>query len=725
MKTFKQHSLYEASSSDFSAWGKMSSFPSANKTKEWLDWIIKGDVDDKGKSLPPNKNSNPTPLEGRNIKLAKGKTRGDKPNDCHFIKPIGGKGYSFADTKALFEPMGLKVKKIPYKLNATGSKHSDHSLAFAVSSNQDVYKLEWSNTDWVLFKSGQQMRPTKEKASIAAGGTVLQKVSPLQLRPQNVGIPTNKELTLKQVMSYLRAGVKKLPYPKEHQDFLILMAERCSKLRGWGDIDLSDKDVNKLFDSNGIKKIGKDYGEVLGGICLLTSGFDTVMWPEGTNVKIADLYISKPSHNIVKQFVSVKSGSGSATSWSGFKEVLYQLQAFKGEVGSLASNSAYGPKDTSKKEEALLKILDGIIDNPSWSWPLEIAKQEKTDYIVALSKAMKKPINKITLDNIGKWVTDHKDIKSLGASLQALRDEIGMGGTIADGRLMSALGQGAWDKKKKKYNEIKKVKPEGVVNISVANNLTAHLSKKYKRELKLIISRLNAWQYNADWGRGNTRIIQTVKTFKHMNWKVKMAGNSKEFQNKIAFIKEMNLKSFKNYIVEQEIYPKSYLKNRQLMALVKKHTDPLKFLLAVIDQMNRGTLNLKRIGAASTREVAALWNDFNNKKIPANMMESLQLNEGRKLGQVMWKDDMDFDNPEIHIIGLGVYTLKTLRSNIAMKLEDLAKRLRNDENSSWAWKQITNPKEILHNLVGALYEVEDELSRPASKRKITMMKKKR
>ena len=55
MKSFKQHSLYEAKSSDFSAWEKMRSFPNSDKTKEWLDWIIKGDVDDKGKSLPPDK----------------------------------------------------------------------------------------------------------------------------------------------------------------------------------------------------------------------------------------------------------------------------------------------------------------------------------------------------------------------------------------------------------------------------------------------------------------------------------------------------------------------------------------------------------------------------------------------------------------------------------------------------------------------------------------------
>ena len=202
------------------------------------------------------------------------------------------------------------------------------------------------------------------------------------------------------------------------------------------------------------------------------------------------------------------------------------------------------------------------------------------------------------------------------------------------------------------------------------------------------------------------------------------------------------MKSFKHHIAEKNkrrdyipaseiaanqepIYPKAFLKNRVLMDLVKKYDDPYKFLLAGIDQMNRGRLKLQRIGAATTREVAALYNDFNNNQIPKEMFESFQLNEGRKLAQVMWKDDMDFDNPEIHIIGLGVYTLKTLRKNIAMKLEDLAKTLRNDSDSSWAWKQITSPKEILHNLVGALYEVENELSSSVSKRKITMMKKKR
>ena len=82
---------------------------------------------------------------------------------------------------------------------------------------------------------------------------------------------------------------------------------------------------------------------------------------------------------------------------------------------------------------------------------------------------------------------------------------------------------------------------------------------------------------------------------------------------------------FKDYILNEEpkIYPDSYLKNKRLMDLVKTHKDPMKFLFAVITQMNRSKLNLKRIGAASTREVAALWNDFNDNKINMSMVESV------------------------------------------------------------------------------------------------------
>lgn len=82
------------------------------------------------------------------------------------------------------------------------------------------------------------------------------------------------------------------------------------------------------------------------------------------------------------------------------------------------------------------------------------------------------------------------------------------------------------------------------------------------------------------------------------------------------------MKSFKQYISDGKGYPDSYEKNKTLMSLVQKYNDPLKFLLAVMTAMSSGKLKLRRIGIASTREVAALWNAHNKgKKISSAMIE--------------------------------------------------------------------------------------------------------
>jgi hypothetical protein len=82
------------------------------------------------------------------------------------------------------------------------------------------------------------------------------------------------------------------------------------------------------------------------------------------------------------------------------------------------------------------------------------------------------------------------------------------------------------------------------------------------------------------------------------------------------------MKSFRQHIKEKA-YPISYEKNKQLMALVKKYDDPLKFILKVMTMMNSGKLKLSRIGVANTREVAALWNAHNNKQISSSIIEHI------------------------------------------------------------------------------------------------------
>ena len=83
------------------------------------------------------------------------------------------------------------------------------------------------------------------------------------------------------------------------------------------------------------------------------------------------------------------------------------------------------------------------------------------------------------------------------------------------------------------------------------------------------------------------------------------------------------MKSFQQYNEDVTTYPSSYKKNKQLLALVNKHSDPLKFVLAVISQMSTGKLKLRRIGVANTREVVALWNDIKTKKISPSLVEHI------------------------------------------------------------------------------------------------------
>jgi hypothetical protein len=87
------------------------------------------------------------------------------------------------------------------------------------------------------------------------------------------------------------------------------------------------------------------------------------------------------------------------------------------------------------------------------------------------------------------------------------------------------------------------------------------------------------------------------------------------------------MKSFKQHTTEKKIYPSSYERNGVLMNLVKKHDDPLKFILAVVSAMSAGKLKLPIIGAASTREIAALWNNHKNKKISPALVENFMLEE--------------------------------------------------------------------------------------------------
>jgi hypothetical protein len=106
------------------------------------------------------------------------------------------------------------------------------------------------------------------------------------------------------------------------------------------------------------------------------------------------------------------------------------------------------------------------------------------------------------------------------------------------------------------------------------------------------------------------------------------------------------MKSFKQHVSEEKKgWPSSFENNPQLMKLVKKHDDPLKFLLAVVREMSSGKLKLRIVGAGSSREVAALWNDYNNKKISPTLAEEYLLHEGYERNPLVKELLAKYDDP--------------------------------------------------------------------------------
>ena len=174
---------------------------------------------------------------------------------------------------------------------------------------------------------------------------------------------------------------------------------------------------------------------------------------------------------------------------------------------------------------------------------------------------------------------------------------------------------------------------------------------------------------------------------------------------------------FKDYILNEEpkIYPDSYLKNKRLMDLVKTHKDPMKFLFAVITQMNRGKLNLKRIGAASTREVAALWNDFNDNKINMSMVESV-LQERRETIK-------GWVNPQkkkvIQTKGMKPYHVMMIAKNprqFGMQQKTILNRLENDFDAMDSPEPEADAKEHLAALKSGVRDVDRSVEVLAMKR---------
>mgnify|MGYP005823780325 CR=1 FL=1 len=482
--------------------------PSAAKTKE-----LKGTINDKFTEL------------GINFKVSMGSTRSKVGPQTKFLElrlsnNIKYDTQSTSDADAVFSQIGLSVEEVDF----------DSDLRKAVSGQNTVYKIIVGR-DYALMKGSPAAKAPSKKKS---GAKALPKIPNKSLAPDMCGIPLDKELNKRQVVTAANRAIKSKSYPEKQQKFLLDIVAKCSANKSWNDIDLSNNPPKENFASEDLARFAVDFGEVLAGI-LLTNVFDTVRFPSTSNYKIADVFVTKKGTDTIQgKLVSVKSGAGSGTAFSGAASTLAKLQGILDHDGTFTGSQAFGDDVTTAKEMELLIILQNIVDTKAWDVTTPLAIEQDTDYVKAFKKITGK--RSVNLQTIADWVLTHKTPEELAIALDNIKIAAGVKLKKYDAKAMKRL-QYAID------GEV----PEGVVLVSMTNQLASHLTTKYGRELKRIIGKLDAFQFNVDWNRSKTGLSFTFKRFRHQNWKFKFAGNSKEFQNKISFVKE-NVISFGKFI---------------------------------------------------------------------------------------------------------------------------------------------------------------------------------
>tara|TARA_Y100000310_G_C20700583_1_gene829487 strand:- start:5754 stop:7262 length:1509 start_codon:yes stop_codon:yes gene_type:complete len=485
--------------------------PPAEKTKE-LEGIINTKFEDIGLQYIVK------------IKGTRSKTVAYQTKFLELRLAVNKKKYAIqnvSDANSIFSQIGVSVEEIDF----------DSNERKAVTNQNTVYKIKLKGKGFALLK-GSPAR--KEKTGGDSGA--LPVIANKSFAPDMCGIPLDKELNKRQIVTAANKAIKSKGYPPKQQKFLLDIVDKCSNNKSWADIDLTNNPPKENFDTKSLAKFAVDFGEVLAGI-LLCNVFDTVRFPKESNYKIADVFVTKKgTENIQGKLVSVKSGAGSGTAFSGFTTTLKMLQTIQSVDGGLRNSQAFHPNNTTAKEYELIDILQNIISTKAWDTTTPLAIAQDTAYVKAFKKVTRK--RTINTQSIADWVQSHNTPEELASSLDNIKTLAGMGlkknGKKELDRLQSALNGNA---------------PEGVVLVSMTNQLASHLTKNYGRELTRVIGKLDAFQFNVDWNRSKTGLTFNFKRFRQQNWKFKFAGNSKEFQNKISFIKE-GVVSFGEFINE-------------------------------------------------------------------------------------------------------------------------------------------------------------------------------
>lgn len=83
----------------------------------------------------------------------------------------------------------------------------------------------------------------------------------------------------------------------------------------------------------------------------------------------------------------------------------------------------------------------------------------------------------------------------------------------------------------------------------------------------------------------------------------------------------------------------------------------------------------------------------------------------------------DEKNPQVHITGYGVMSMKAIHNNLSKKFMDLSKRAKKGEIENI--NSVLYKSGVVKQMVESLLNAEKQLKSPGMKRKITMYKRKK
>ena len=96
-----------------------------------------------------------------------------------------------------------------------------------------------------------------------------------------------------------------------------------------------------------------------------------------------------------------------------------------------------------------------------------------------------------------------------------------------------------------------------------------------------------------------------------------------------------------------------------------------------------------------------------------------------KVKEDMAEGKWDPENPQVHVVGLGVYTLKLLEKVITRDLTSRAKHLGSDRGPKNLNTLLFSKYATLGSKIKGLQEVYEQMNSSQYKRNVTMYKKKR